>query len=431
MGAVVQVTTGLPGAGKTFARGVSYLVKTFLPLDVGTYWTNLPLRPRAIAEYVAKRRRCFSVADLEARIVIIPPEVCEAWRRGKSGPWEYFEGASLEGGHIALDEVHEFMGREQLPAVRAQWVEWVSLIRHHNFTLELIDQDDIGLPVELMRRCGIRTRLIPGELIQDPFFKVCMDEWYDFWEALGVRLLRAFYEEESVRLDEGGRWRTRGVRRLRRDPALFPLYDSYSGGASDKARSNVQRLGRWGVIRCFVLSHGVKVFSRAVLVVVFWWACFGGGIAWGARGLAGFTKRMGTRNLSQAGVVPRVAEPPVPGSVGAPGVSVSSGGSGVSASAGGAAPAGLAGRAAGVAGAPVDPVAEARAEVERLQTALTKLETEVQARFCVVVIEGDRAVMSGGVVVRVGDVYGGSRVVSIDPQRGAVTTEAGRCYELR
>ena len=86
---VKLLTTGVPGAGKTYVRASRFLVDDFLVNTKGIHISNFPLNIEKISEDVSKRfsrgsffsfkKKKVSVEDIKKRLEIIPDWVLQSW----------------------------------------------------------------------------------------------------------------------------------------------------------------------------------------------------------------------------------------------------------------------------------------------------------------------------------------------------------------
>ena len=185
--AVVILTTGVPGCGKTYVRAARFLVDDFLVNTRGIHFSNFPLEVDTIAQDVSKKLskgffkklKRVTPEDIKRRIQIIPDDVLQSWRREESGPWDYFKGVNLKYAHIAIDEIHNFISSSKSDEYLKLWDEFLGEVRHRGCTFEGVTQDIGQVGQVLKGRAAVRLELIPAEDLRDPWFKIKMSDWYE------------------------------------------------------------------------------------------------------------------------------------------------------------------------------------------------------------------------------------------------------------
>lgn len=187
---VIMLTTGVPGSGKTYIRCARFVANQFLPHSRGVHYSNFPIYRDKVADFV--HRRYFSrlglsrffyryrptVDDLFERVQVIPPAVIDLWRRGDSGPWEYFKDIDLQGAHIAIDEIHEIISSSSSGSHVEKWDAFLGTIRHLGCTIEGLTQDVKSIHSCFTSRASIQNELVPLEDLRDPFFGIRVYDWY-------------------------------------------------------------------------------------------------------------------------------------------------------------------------------------------------------------------------------------------------------------
>ncbi|QQE12321.1 hypothetical protein JD969_02270 [Planctomycetota bacterium] len=196
---VIELTTGVPGAGKSYRRCAHYLVNDWLKdKENRIHYSNFPVDIEAIAEYTSRR-------DVDEHIKEIPEDVIETWLEGRSGPWEYFQDTDLACCHIALDEFDHFCSTNHKKEIRTQWAAWLKEIRHQGATVEFITQDHQAVAKEVERKVAVRRSLTVGADRRDPYFKIKMYDWYQLRSKLINRQVQTVIETEYRKHD--GRWK--------------------------------------------------------------------------------------------------------------------------------------------------------------------------------------------------------------------------------
>lgn len=297
---IFTLTIGTPGSGKTYSRCARFIVDDWLPNHEGRHISNFPIglvpadhsTPPAyegetfrerLAKFAAKKHGLDEQACL-SRIVQIPREVTDAWEAGTSGPWDYFANVDLQGCHIAIDEMHNFCGSNRPKALRTKWESWVAEVRHLGASIEFITQGKSSVPDLIAERCHITLELVHGSAMQDPFFGIRLEYWFELKAALTRKYSSFIVEREygkSVEKPKTGlELKERRVFRL--DPRYFALYDSYSipqiGGRKATANKRQwERRSRLGVLAWVVRKNLLAFSTRIVFAgVVSWLLLFGG-----------------------------------------------------------------------------------------------------------------------------------------------------------
>lgn len=136
--AILYLTTGQPGCGKTYSR-VRWLLTDFLLNSTGLYITNLPLNVDVIADHMSKKTGKEREVFL-ARIHVIPDEEMKSWRSlndksrkqeladmkasGNFPPVRYLESLDLSGARVAIDEFHRYFNKKSPADVLTMWNDW-------------------------------------------------------------------------------------------------------------------------------------------------------------------------------------------------------------------------------------------------------------------------------------------------------------------
>src|SRR4051812_2803234 len=128
--AVHEITMGRSGTGKS-AYAVYQLVTDWLPhLHNRNYYTNLPLKLGAIADYLVDHHPELSSLVAMDRVRLIPKDVTDRWLLQESGPWDFFRDQDLDGGRVVIDEIHNFCYRGIKKEYEDKWRKWLGEIRH-------------------------------------------------------------------------------------------------------------------------------------------------------------------------------------------------------------------------------------------------------------------------------------------------------------
>lgn len=299
--AILYLTTGQPGCGKTYSR-VRWLMSDFLPNATGVYITNFPLNVELIAHAVASKTGK-SPEDYISRIHVIPDEEMKSWRAlndksrkqelaamkasGLFPPVEYLESIGLNNAHVAIDEFHRYFNKKSPPEVLLMWNDWFAEIRKSGCKFEAITQDLDQLPPEFIGKVGLRTDLVPFGTVRDPFLNIPLSDWYELRAAyFGIREQKICQTEYRKGTSFTGRakWIVNHVEKFAITSDYFPFYNSYQRTESDGAKANVtlpadrykKLTGIW-----FLRKHFFKLLGRFLIVILFIWLTFGGGVSWG------------------------------------------------------------------------------------------------------------------------------------------------------
>jgi hypothetical protein len=279
----------------------------FLPEGRGVHISNFPVRRLKMCREVARRTNQ-PVADLMKRVRRIPASVLREWSAGQSGPWEYFKARSLQGCHIAIDEIHNYAPKDAKPEFRQKWRSWLGEIRHMGATIEFLSQSQEKVQKEIVAEAGKRFELVRGDERHDPLLRIIMADWYELRAGFlsGEYTSPIYYVEFRKLL---GKWRQEHATKYTLEPSYFDYYDSYSapikGGVKGEAEKHeFQRRSRLGLVGWFARRHFWALFSRLAIVALVSWVCFFGG----SRRLMGyFMGFMGSMRTAQ--VQPK-QEPP-------------------------------------------------------------------------------------------------------------------------
>lgn len=283
--APTQFTTAIAGSGKTYGRGARFLAHEFLPETDGHIWCNYPLNVDALVEYVHARRPDLDPDTLRDRIHLIPDDVLQEWREGKSSPPAYFKDRVEAGAHIAIDEIHEFCHRDSSKNIIQEWRSWLGMLRHQQVTFECLTQYEMKVHKAIRDEAGLQRFMFNMERKPDPIFGILMEDWYE----LRAGFITGEYLStvvEQVKMESMGKLVL--VPELGRSyplaPELFPLYDSYNtphgGGTKAKGRRHpFQEKTKSGLIRWFLLRNWPRLSIRLAVILFAVWLCFLGGMS--------------------------------------------------------------------------------------------------------------------------------------------------------
>ena len=250
---VISLTTGLPGAGKTYARGVCFVLE-FLRDEPGVYYSNLPLKVERFVEHFGAEKE----DEIRSRIQFIPEEVEATWRDGSSGPWEYFGETDLRNAWIALDEAHTMCGAKHPKPHKRLWQEFCGELRHRGCQLELITQSQKKLAQEVSVDIAVWREIISGETVPDDVFRIPWGDWWQLKAAYVGKYVGTVVQETS-RQGAQAKWKTIERRVWDLQPDLFGYYDSFAapkgGGIAGKKVEPWERLNRVAILWWFWRRH--------------------------------------------------------------------------------------------------------------------------------------------------------------------------------
>lgn len=301
MNSVITITTGVPGAGKTYVRAARFLVDDFLINSNGIHISNFPLNIDAISETVYKKlhrggkiSRFFGIKhnkttldDIKKRIEIIPDIVLQSWKWERSGPWDYFRGRDLRYCHIAIDEIHNFLSDNKSSEYLQRWDDWLGEVRHMGCTFEGLTQDITQVAQCLVGRASIRLEIVPLETVRDPYFNIPLGDWYELKASLTGEYHKTVCEVEKRKTDR--RFVTNSTRRFLVVPEYFKYYNSFSASLSEKADGvqdenraplyEYQKRSRLSLLFWFCRRNFLSLFFRFFFVILFLWIAFFGGFS--------------------------------------------------------------------------------------------------------------------------------------------------------
>ena len=275
----VLLTTGVAGSGKSYVRCARFLVDEFLPDTDGVHYSNFPVFPEKIAALIAPRLKVEPGAIID-RIKVIPDEALQTWISGESGPWDYFRDLDLQNTHIAIDEIHNFCGKNTKRKTRARWQSWLGEIRHRGATVEFISQSPQKIAREIEYEAGVRLSLINSADRRDPFFGVTLGDWYELRAKFFTGELEPrVWQVERRNVD--GKWLVQSTKSFLIEAHYFQFYDSYSaphmGGRKASApKYEFEKRSRIGLLWWFSRRNWWPIGSRSCVGVLLFLFFFGG-----------------------------------------------------------------------------------------------------------------------------------------------------------
>lgn len=284
--ATVTYTTGPSGTGKTLARCSVFLRKDFLPYRSGVHVSNFPIgvvpashsvppvhrwetfRHRIAMDVCGGDRR--RARMMRRRMKVIPKDVLDSWRSGRSGPWEYFPAdQSNAGSHFALDECHNFLGKKTPEKVIRQWQQFIGDLRHRGMTAEFLTQTGRKVAYDIPAEAG--AKIVISDQMQERFFKV---QFYDLYQLLAKLPFRRYVGISRIRYykDDGEKFIPTFTHPLKLDPSHFAFYDSYSepaqGGLSGKSEGHPCETMSVPKLLLWFLDRNMEVVALPILASI-------------------------------------------------------------------------------------------------------------------------------------------------------------------
>ena len=271
--ATVSLTVGVSGSGKTYYRCAVFLIDEWLVYHTGKLISNYPINTENLFR---------DFPEAKDRIEIIPDDVLAEWRRGSSGPWDYFSGRDISGCHIAIDEIHNYCGSASDIKVRLKWQQLVGELRHRGATIEFFTQSEAKCSKELLQEAEIRYEIQNGENRRMPILGYRMGDIYELRAKLIGRYLCPSYCIEKMNAD--GDWHEMEEHMFYRMPSYFQYYNSFSAPMSGGEEGNRQEKRPWEkygwfkLLLWFFFQYPFRIPFQIGLVVVFCWFFFFGGM---------------------------------------------------------------------------------------------------------------------------------------------------------
>jgi len=278
---VLSCRIGVAGSGKTLSC-VIWTCTEFLPYETGKLITNLPFLVEKIADAYAGSKGVngpMTRDEVLGRFQIIPREVLDGWADEQGGPWDYFEGQSIAGAHIMLDEAHNFVGAKHTAKWRKRWQQWIGELRHQGATLELVTQAENKLAKEFKEEAERHVMVINSETRRDPVFGILGGDF----SQLMAKLIPGYGYRCSTIVEEkrnnGGRkFVVENVTKFGRDPGWFDLYESHNapttGGTAGRRQLQYEVLSTWAFTQWFLVRNAkgiltANITKMAVLAAIF------------------------------------------------------------------------------------------------------------------------------------------------------------------
>lgn len=337
---IVQLTTGPPGTGKSYARVSLFLITEFLPDRSGRFFTNVnlgrvpadhPFKPEPWEDAQGRtrphmsfiRRICNEAAkryggspnDYCKRVRRIPPVLCAQWRKAKAkgGPWDFFRKIDMTASHIQLDEIHNYCPKNGERDRPTAWMDWLGEIRHAGCTVEFMTQFVHEMNPKLLNKCAFRRTLTDTSDLRDPFLRIPVADWLEVRALWTGKYDKATAVTEKVRLDET--FRITHQFKFRFKGEYFAFYNSHEkpqkggkGGKEDQRQ--FEKRSKPGVLWWFYKRHPWPLTSRAlVAAAAVWLLLLGGGkqiFGWYLE--YGITAMAGEQNVSPSQPIEQVHE---------------------------------------------------------------------------------------------------------------------------
>lgn len=270
--ATVTVTVGVSGSGKTYYRCAVFLVDEWLPNHSGVLITNYPVNmENLLKDYPMAANR----------VELIPRDVLNSWRDGSSGPWDYFKDRDISGCHIAIDEIHNYCGKNTDNKIRKKWLQWLGELRHQGATCEFLTQSEAKCAKEILNEAEIRYEIINGENRIFPVLGYRMGDLYQFRAKLiGKYLCPSFCREY---MQAGGKWNLQREEIFYRLPKYFQYYDSFSAPEHGKAQGHKgekmpwEKYGWFMLFVWFFLTYPFRIMLQMAAIVLLVYMFFLGG----------------------------------------------------------------------------------------------------------------------------------------------------------
>ncbi|MCE9545270.1 MAG: hypothetical protein K8T25_07105 [Planctomycetia bacterium] len=318
--AIHTLTVGLSGVGKSYYRGIRFLIEEWLPEHDGDFWHNLPINAQYVAEEAALR--CKKPVDvLYNRLKKIPGVVEDSWRTGASGPWHFFCGftpdgfgenaiykdpdgkswdwyeehgerddkgviqyphaMSLSKSRLCLDEIQDYCGGDKDKEHKGQWMKFLATYRHFGGTTECMTQQEMMVAHEYRRHVSVKYELVDSSQERMKYTGFCKGDLLELLAAYTRNYCRPVSVFESAKL--GDQWSLVATDRFILSPKYFEFYDTDSqaagGGKSGKEEPHeFEKRGFVGVHLWFLRRNWILATGLALCVAFgVWLACYGGG----------------------------------------------------------------------------------------------------------------------------------------------------------
>lgn len=293
---VISLTTGQPGAGKSYTS-TRFLVDDFLQNDIGLYITNIPIIPEVIAAHLSKKTGK-PESEYLARMVLIPKEELDAWeglasvdktvlRKMRENrefpPAIFFDRYDLTNARIVIDEFHIYFKKSHPIQLRDMWNDWFAEIRKLGCTFEALTQDLSQIPKEFIGKVGARVDMIPVSATRDPFLFISMADWYElalgYTNSVDPKISVTEYRK-GTSFTGSVKWVKTNSWKYSLDPLYFTFYRSLQRNDNLRTGNKIPPHKRYGkrIWIWFVKRNFWALVSRLLIVILFFWLSFGGGL---------------------------------------------------------------------------------------------------------------------------------------------------------
>lgn len=324
----IQFTTGTSGSGKSYVRCARFLCNDFLVNSTGKHYSNFPLgivpethayppqyEGETFADRIARHVHKKTGQDVDAikeRICTIPEDELKKWKKGTSGPDEFFVDIDLSRCHVAIDEIHNYCGRHAKTPDKIRWQELLGEIRHRGATVECISQHPQKVAREIIYEAEIQNLLVSGDHKKDPFFRIKMSYWYELLGAITKTYTPKVWLQERRQIF--GRWIPNGTKRFELVNYYFQFYDSFSapqGGGGDGApgeQHEFEKRSKSGLLWWFTKENPMEL-ARGFGIIALILFLFSGGMG---KIMVAFVDRLSGYGMPNATAEAEGATPPTP-----------------------------------------------------------------------------------------------------------------------
>lgn len=255
---VCSVVVALARTGKTYYM-TRFIVTHLIPETKKTIYTNLPLKLDNIAEYCKKKYNIAPEITL-SRIKHIDRETETRWKNSEKIPfdqltpdqqanlkpdggltkgsepfvydgiWLYFWDKELDGSIIILDEIHNFCGTHHCKAIQARWRQFIAELGHRKSMIRGITQNYGGLGEGVKLQVASQYLIENTSLRKIPYFGI---PFYDVQMMLKAFFGVPFYQpilllQERVDPLNPRKKLRDGLDSCVMSKEIFGLYDSFN-----------------------------------------------------------------------------------------------------------------------------------------------------------------------------------------------------------
>ena len=242
----ITALIGAGGDGKSYIVTHDLAFNRLVKFDFNLV-TNLPLRVKELAAFVAEQREC-TPEEIEKRIHIIDQDQLTAWKKGEGGPWDMqarFEDLHETTGQrtdFILDEIHLFCPKKRNKREN-DWGYFLGEARHmHLQRVQFITQDPDEVSSLIYGRCHAKYELEKGDRRRTKPLGIPMSYIYETIASITGNYQPIVYRTEYIK--KGGKLTQNHEDAFGFDKRIFSLYDSHSaaGGASEAGETDRKEL---------------------------------------------------------------------------------------------------------------------------------------------------------------------------------------------